>query len=218
MMDLEQSVKENAKLIYKIASKYSKYYNIEDLFQEGVKGLDKARKNYDPNSNTKFSTYAFKYILGEIVTYVKNDRNIKVGSDTLKLYQEYVKTYEYLTNKLNRYPSLEEVCSFLGVNPTLVVDAISKCEFTVSLETDLSEDNFTLEEVTGIDNTRKIDDLIDLKTELENLTSEERKLIELRYFGDYTQSETANYLNMSQVQVSRSEQKILKKIKTNIAA
>lgn len=218
MMDLEQLVKENAKLIYKIASKYSKYYNIEDLFQEGVKGLDKARKNYDPNSNTKFSTYAFKYILGEIVTYVKNDRNIKVGSDTLKLYQEYVKTYEYLTNKLNRYPSLEEVCSFLGVNPTLVVDAISKCEFTVSLETDLSEDNFTLEEVTGIDNTRKIDDLIDLKTELENLTPEERKLIELRYFGDYTQSETANYLNMSQVQVSRSEQKILKKIKTNIAA
>lgn len=218
MMDLELLVKENAKLIYKIASKYSSYYSIEDLFQEGVKGLDKARRNYDSNSNTKFSTYAFKYILGEIVTYVKNDRNIKVGSDTLKLYQEYVKTYEYLTNKLNRYPSLEEVCAFLGVNPTLVVDAINKCEFTVSLETALTEDNFTLEEVTGIDNTSKIDDLIDLKTELENLTPEERKLIELRYFGDYTQTETANYLNMSQVQVSRSEQKILKKIKTNIAA
>ncbi len=218
MMDLETLVKENAKLIYKIASKYSSYYNIEDLFQEGVKGLDKANKNYNPNSNTKFSTYAFKYILGSIVSYVKNDRNIKVGSDTLKLYQAYEKTYEYLTNKLNRFPSLEEVSSFMGIDSTLVVSTISKCEFTVSLESTLTEDNFTLEQVTGIDDTQKIDDLIDLRTELENLTSEERKLIELRYFGDYTQSETANYLNMTQVQVSRNEQRILKKIKTNIAA
>lgn len=217
MMDIKL-IKENAKLIYKIASKYSKYYDIEDLFQEGVKGLDKARKNYDPNSNTKFSTYAFKYILGEIVSYVKNDRNIKVGNETMKLYQAYEKAQEYLTNKLNRYPTLEETCNFMGVNSTLVVDAIRKCEFTTSLESSLSEDDFTLEQVTGIDKTDQIDTLLDLKAELENLSEEERRIIELRYFGDYTQSEIANYLNMSQVQVSRSEQKILKKIKTNIAA
>lgn len=217
MMDIKL-IKENAKLIYKIASKYSKYYDIEDLFQEGVKGLDKARKNYDPNSNTKFSTYAFKYILGEIVSYVKNDRNIKVGNETMKLYQAYEKAQEYLTNKLNRYPTLEETCNFMGVNSTLVVDAIRKCEFTTSLESSLSEDDFTLEQVTGIDKTDQIDTLLDLKAELENLSEGERRIIELRYFGDYTQSEIANYLNMSQVQVSRSEQKILKKIKTNIAA
>ncbi|MCI8330646.1 MAG: sigma-70 family RNA polymerase sigma factor [Bacilli bacterium] len=217
MMDIKL-IKENAKLIYKIASKYSKYYDIEDLFQEGVKGLDKARKNYDPNSNTKFSTYAFKYILGEIVSYVKNDRNIKVGNETMKLYQAYEKAQEYLTNKLNRYPTLEETCNFMGVNSSLVVDAIRKCEFTTSLESSLSEDDFTLEQVTGIDKTDQIDTLLDLKAELENLSEEERRIIELRYFGDYTQSEIANYLNMSQVQVSRSEQKILKKIKTNIAA
>lgn len=217
MMDIKL-IKENAKLIYKIASKYSKYYDIEDLFQEGVKGLDKARKNYDPNSNTKFSTYAFKYILGEIVSYVKNDRNIKVGNETMKLYQAYEKAQEYLTNKLNRYPTLEETCNFMGVNSTLVVDAIRKCEFTTSLESSLSKDDFTLEQVTGVDKTDQIDTLLDLKAELENLSEEERRIIELRYFGDYTQSEIANYLNMSQVQVSRSEQKILKKIKTNIAA
>ncbi len=217
MIDIKL-IKENAKLIYKIASKYSEYYDIEDLFQEGVKGLDKARKNYDPNSNTKFSTYAFKYILGEIVSYVKNDRNIKVGNETMKLYQAYEKAQEYLTNKLNRYPTLEETCNFMGVNSTLVVDAIRKCEFTTSLESSLSEDDFTLEQVTGIDKTDQIDTLLDLKAELENLSEGERRIIELRYFGDYTQSEIANYLNMSQVQVSRSEQKILKKIKTNIAA
>ena len=218
MKDLEILVKENAKLIYKIASKYSNYYSIEDLFQEGVKGLDKARKNYKPDSNTKFSTYAFKYILGEIVTYVKNDRTIKVGQDTLKLYQAYEKTRDYLTNKLNRYPSLDEICNFLGVDINIVVDAISKCEFAVSLESYLTEDDFTLESVIGVDNTESIDNLIDLKSALEELTDEERKLIELRYFNDYTQSETAAYLNKSQVQVSRCEQKILKKMKTNIAA
>ena len=217
-MNLETLVKEHANLIYKIANKYSGYYNVEDLFQEGVKGLDKAMNNYDVSSTTKFSTYAFKYILGEIVTYIKSDRNIKVGSDTLKLYKAYEKTNEYLTNRLNRYPTLEEVCNFMGVNPSLVVDAINKCEFTISLESALNDEDFTLEQILGIDNTDKIDSLIDLKTELEHLTEEERKLIKLRYFEDYTQSETANYLNMTQVQVSRSEQKILKKIRTNIAA
>lgn len=217
-MNLENLIKENAKLIYKIASKYSGYYDIEDLFQEGVKGLDKARKNYNPNSETKFSTYAFKYILGEIVAYVKNDRTIKVGSDTLKLYRTYEKTREYLTNKLERYPSLEEICNFMGVDPTLVIDAIEKSEFAISLDTALTEDDFTLEQVVGLDTTEQIDNLIDLKTELENLSIEERKLIELRYFKDYTQSETAELLNRSQVQISRSEQKILKKIRTNIAA
>jgi len=178
MMDLETLVKENAKLIYKIASKYSSYYNIEDLFQEGVKGLDKANKNYNPNSNTKFSTYAFKYILGSIVSYVKNDRNIKVGSDTLKLYQAYEKTRDYLTNKLNRYPSLDEICNFLGVDINIVVDAISKCEFAVSLESYLTEDDFTLESVIGVDNTESIDNLIDLKSALEELTDEERKMMQ----------------------------------------
>lgn len=217
-MNLENLVKENAKLIYKIASKYSGYYNIEDLFQEGVKGLDKARKNYDVNSNTKFSTYAFKYILGEIVSYVKNDRTIKVGTDTLKLYNAYEKTRDYLTGKLNRYPSFEEISNFMGIDQNILADAINKCEFTVSYDNNLNEDDFSLESVIGMDNTENIDNLIDLKEALENLSEEERKLIELRYFGDYTQSETATYLNMTQVQVSRSEQKILKKMRTNIAA
>ena len=163
-MNLETLVKEHANLIYKIANKYSGYYNVEDLFQEGVKGLNKAMNNYDVSSTTKFSTYAFKYILGEIVTYIKSDRN----------------------------PTLEEVCNFMGVNPSLVVDAINKCEFTISLESALNDEDFTLEQILGIDNTDKIDSLIDLKTELEHLTEEERKLIKLRYFEDYTQSETAN--------------------------
>ena len=77
-------IKENQNLIYKIASRYSGYYSMDDLFQEGVKGVIKAIENYRDNCGTKFSTYAYDYILGEIIRFINNDRTIRVNSDLLK--------------------------------------------------------------------------------------------------------------------------------------
>jgi len=211
-------IHEHKNLIYKIASKYKGYYSMEDLFQVGVIGVIKAIDNYDNTKDAKFSTYAFKYILGEIVKFISNDRTIKVSSDVMKIYKCYEKSKDCLTSKLGRTPLFNEICTFMGINPDIVMDAIHKCEFVVSLDASLSEDEFTLESVIGTDNRDDIDNSLDLRDELEKLSEDERKLIELRYFKDYTQSETANYLGWNQVQVSRYESKILKKMKTNIAA
>lgn len=208
---------ETKDMIYKICSKYSKYYLVEDLYQVGVIGLMKAKKNYKSNMNTKFTTYAYNYILGEIIEFIKNDRTIKVSSDTLKLYKAYEKSKDYLTNELGRNVSLEEISKFMNVDINILSDTIIKSEFVLSTDSKLS-DNFTLENITGKDNRKQIDDLIDLRNELERLSKEERKLIELRYFKDYTQSETAELLNMSQVQVSRNESKILKKMYSRISS
>ena len=197
---------ETKDMIYKICYKYSKYYSVEDLFQVGVIGLMKAKRNFNSNMNTKFTTYAYNYILGEIIEFIKNDRTIKVSSDTLKLYKAYEKSKDFLTNELGR-----------NVDINLLSDTIIKSEFVLSTDTKLSDD-FTLEQITGKDTRKQIDDLIDLRDELKKLTNEERRLIELRYFKDYTQSETAEVLNMSQVQVSRNETKILKKMYSRIAS
>lgn len=213
--DLEEVILENKNFIYKIASKYSKHYNIEDLFQVGTIGFIKAYKNYK-ESNTKFTTYAYKYVLGEIIEYIKNDRNMKVSSDMLKLYKSYVQTKEYLSHEYSRCVSTYEVSAYLRVDEQILNEAILKSEFAVSLERDLNDDNFTLEKIIGFDRTNTIDDLIDLKNELNSLTPYERKIIELRYLKDYTQSETATILGLSQVQVSREESKVLKKIRSNI--
>ena len=216
--EIEQIIYKNKNLIYKIASKYSAYYSMEDLFQVGVIGIINAYKNYDNKKEAEFTTYAYKYILGEIVKFVSNDRTMKVNSEILKIYKCYEKSKDYLTNKLSRTPSFEEVCKFMGMDESVVKEAIEKSSFTVSLDANLGEDNFTLENTLGSDDRVAVDNIIDLQSELSRLPEQERKIIELRYYRDFTQSETAKILGYSQVQVSRFESKILKKIKTNIAA
>lgn len=215
--EVEKIIEDNKNLIYKIASKYSYYYNIEDLFQVGTIGLIKAYKNYKMNCNVLFSTYAYKYILGEIVSYIKNDRNIKVNEDIIKIYKSYEKSKDFLTNEYMRCPSHEEICSFMNIDVDYMTNVIEMCAFTVSLDDELKED-YTLSNIIGVDNSNNIDYLIDLKSELEKLSENEREIIKLRYFKDYTQSEVAKHLNLSQVKVSRDETKVLKKIREKIAS
>ncbi len=217
-MNIEELIFENKNLIYKIASKYSRYYSMEDLFQVGSLGLIKAANNYNENLGVKFSTYSYKYIIGEIINFINNDRTMKVSIDTLKIYKSYEQTKEYLTSHLNRIPSFTEICDFMEIDETIVSEAIEKSEFAISLESTLGEDDFTLEKVTGRDRRQEIDELLDLKAEIERLPYPEKEIIELRYYKDYTQSETAEELRMNQAQVSRYEKKILSKIKTNMAA
>lgn len=217
MKDLSEVIKENQNLIYKIASSYSGYYNIVDLFQVGVIGVIKAYKNYNSDSLAKFSTYAHKYIFGEIIEFIRNDRTIKVSPETLKIYKATEKAKEYLTAKNGRTPTIQEISDFIGIPSKTIEESNKASMFTLSLDNALTEDNFTLENTIGVDRRTTIDNLIDLKSELERLPEEERELIRLRYFEDYTQSETAEYLGKTQVQVSRSEKLILKKIETNIS-
>ena len=82
----DEMIKENSWLIYKVARTYSEYYNMDDLFQVGSIGLIKAYKNYKKDSNIKFSTFAYKYVLGEIIRYIKSDRNIVVSDEYMSLY------------------------------------------------------------------------------------------------------------------------------------
>lgn len=212
MKSIEDLLIENKNFIYKIASKYSRYYNIDDLFQVGAIGFIKAYKNYK-KTDTKFTTYAYKYVLGEIIEYIRNDRTIKVSQDNLKLFKLYTETKEYLSKELGRIPSIYQISDYLNIDESLLVEAINKSEFAVSLEENLNNDEFTLEKIVGIDSSNNIDTLLDLKSELLKLKEDERKLIELRYYNGYTQSEVSSLLGMSQVQVSRCESKVLKKIK-----
>lgn len=205
-------ISDNKNLIYKIASKYSLYYDIEDLFQVGVIGVMKAYKNFNFEMNAKFSTYAYSYILGEILEYIKNDRNIKVNSDAIKLYKSYQKACEFLTHKNSKIPTFTEVCKFLEVSEAEMYNSIVSSEFTVSLDNEVN-DNSNYYELIGEDNRETLDDLICLRNEISNLNTIDREIIRCRYYKDYTQSETANVLGITQVQVSRYEKNILTRMK-----
>ena len=210
-------VKQYERLIYKIASKFSPKYPIEDLFQVGVIGLINAKKNYKSNQGTKFTTYAYQYVLGEMLDFIKKDRTIKVSKDSLKIYKLYEQAKETLAQRKKQIPTFSEICEFLELDEETVYDAIKMSEYVLSTDSSLRDDeNTTFIETCGEDRRETIDSLLDLKIELINLPEFERKLVDLRYFKDYTQSETATILGISQVQVSRNEKHILAKIKKNI--
>lgn len=210
--DILKLINDNKKLIYKIAGKYSLHYDIEDLYQVGIIGLMKAYKNYNSNLNAKFSTYAYSYIIGEILEFIKNDRDIKVNSDIIKLYKSYQKAEEFLTHKNSKKPSFKEICRFLEVPEEVVYNSLVLSEFTISLDNEIN-DIGNYYEIIGEDNREKLDDLISLRNEIRKLGNLEREIIKCRYYKDYTQNETANILGISQVQVSRYEKNILSRIK-----
>lgn len=204
-------------LIYAIINKYFKNYDKEDLYQEGVKGVIKAYNNYKDNKNTKFSTYAYKYIYGEIYSYVYNSRNIKLVRDYYKLYKKINEAKIILSQKLMKEPSNEEIAMFIEIDKKIIdevmlamnpVDSLDRIIYTDSKDLLLSDTIGDQKDYYNIDN-------IMLYDMINKLPSPDKEIIYLRYFEDKTQTEIASILKMNQVAVSRGEGKALKKIKSN---
>lgn len=207
------------KLKYSIMSLAKKFYNVEkkDLYQAGYIGAIKALKNYKKNFSIEFTTFAYKYIFGEMYELAKNNRNIKINKNYLKLYKQIENTKILLTQKLNRTPSLEEVSLFLKVDISLINDVVITCSNIISLDEEseiLNDSNM----YSIIGKNYDYDTKILVKDSLEVLSDDERKVIDLRYFKDYTQQEAANMLGINQVKVSRLETSSKKKIKEYICA
>lgn len=211
---LEKIIMENERLIYSIASYFRGYDNKEDLFQVGCIGLIKAYNNYDSNMNVKFTTYAYPYILGEMRKLVREDKSMKISRDISKINLQIEKAYVLLTQKMGKEPTVSEIASFLEVPISLVADALNSSK--VSSLDDIIYDNLTVFDVISDTNT-DMDTLIALKSSLDELTSEEKEIINLRYMNDLTQMEVSKLLGISQVQVSRKEHKVLVKMRDKIA-
>ncbi len=203
-------IKETEGLIYKIASKYKSYYSIEDLYQVGSIGVIKAYKNYKKDSSVKFSTYAYKYILGEIIEFIRCDRNIKVSEEYMSLYKKYLSIKSMLTERLEREATFKEICTFMEIDERVLLNVIETISFTKSTD----ESNYDY----GNDKREEIDNKILLDNELNNMDEFDRNIIEYRYYQGYTQSETADVLGVSQVKVSRQEKLILNKLRSSICA
>lgn len=214
----EQSelVANNKNLIYSISHLFKNYVDKEDLFQAGFVGLIKASQNYRPNSDTKFSTYAYTYILGEMAQYVRKDKGIKVSREITKLNLKIEKASILLTQKLMREPTLEEISDFLEIPISLVIESRNSIGILQSIDDNYGDDSINLHEIISDNSGIDIDTLMILKESISKLTPEERKLIKMRYFEDLTQTEAAERLGMSQVQVSRRETKVLTKMRSGL--
>lgn len=214
-MDKETLVESHSRLIYKIASFYKEQANIEDLYQVGVIGLLKALDNYKEGMSAKFSTYAFEYIRGEILAYLKKDNVIKVSKEYFKIRKSYEIAREIMTQKMGRIPTKSEICLYLEIDEGQMDMVLSITSSVLSLDFDKEEND--LYTYLGSDNWGDIDNKILVESLLETLEPDERKVIEYRYFNDLTQEKTAKLLGMSQIQVCRKEKKSILKLQKEIA-
>lgn len=205
--ELKELIINNQNLIYSIASKFKG--DKEDLFQAGCLGLIDAYQKYNSNYNTKFTTYAYPFIMGEMYKYVLGDKNIKLSPEIVKLNLAIKKAEDYLTQKYKRGPTDIELSSFLEI-PVYKLVETRNCYQTLSLDDDTNESS--LYDFVSSDDVSK-DDLILLRDALNRLETKEKELIIKRYFYNKTQQEVANELGINQVKVSREEGKVLTKLK-----
>lgn len=216
-MTKEEAIINNQKLVYSVAKYFNNYSNKEDLYQAGYMGIIKAYNNYNSNIDCKFSTYSYKYILGEMRKLVREDKGVKISRQISKLNLQIEKAYILLSQKLMRVPSITELANFLEEDEYLICEAINSTNSIKSIDEIINgEDGYTLQEVIG--ESKDIDNLILLKQYLQKLPQNEQDLIKNRYIDDLTQSETSKIMHMSQVQVSRQEKKVLQKLRRQIVA
>lgn len=201
---LEELILKYEKLIYSIMKYFRDYSNKDDLFQVGCIGLINAYNNYNSDNNVKFSTYAYSYILGEMKKLVREDKGIKISRSISKLYYQIEKTNIFLTQKLMRKPTLQDIASFLEIDEYLIVEALNSTNSLLNID-DIQINNYTFN-----------DNELILEEELNKLNKEELEIIKKRYMQELTQTEVANELGMSQVQVSRKEHKVLQKLKKQL--
>lgn len=209
------NILEYENLIYKMISQY-KSFDKEDLYQVAMMGLMKAKKNYKESENTKFSTYAYYYILGEINNYITASNPVKVSRDLLRLNKSLEQAKEVMRQRLKREPTTEELSIFLEEPVEKIQEATLATRQVESLDYAYEEENMDLYNSIGTEEIGMNDDILDLKNAISTLSKEEQQLIIARYFNDLTQQETSKTLGMSQVQVSRKETKILEKLKTTL--
>lgn len=199
---MDELISQNDLLIRSIAKKF---YNVEweDLYQAGCLGLIKAYNNYNDES-VKFSSYAYKYIFGEMYELSIKCRNIKLNKYYLKLYKLINKCRNTLAQSLSREVTLSDISTYLNIE-------LSELEYV----TLITEDMFSLDDEyeniqVGVEENR--DDLILLEESLDTLDPLSSAVIRYRYQNDLTQSEVADMLGISQVKVSRIESSSKKKL------
>ena len=212
MNNLTDVIIENENLIYSIINKYNNYYDTEDLYQVGVIGIIKAYNNYNNEYNTKFSSYAYNYIFGEIIKYINDNKSFKTTNQTRMLYKKIQEAKTILTQKLMKEPSNYELSLFLEIDEKLIDEVINVNQTIDSLDKVVTRDG---KDIFLYDMIGKNEDNIEqiyLYEQLDKLSKEELKLLKERYFLDKTQQEIASELGINQVKVSRCEKKILKKL------
>lgn len=216
----EALIELNIGLVKNIALKFlNGGHELDDLMQIGFIGLIKAIDKFDPKFDVMFSTYAVPMILGEIKRFLRDDGKIKVSRQVKQDVKNMGYLQEEFYNKNGRMPKISELAALMEISTEIILELMEARDAIYNLESLDDPDKFEKQNAQLVigEEDKKVD-IIQLKSIIGNLGDKERQIIVLRYFKDLTQQDTAKKLGISQVQVSRTEKKVLVTLRKEMEA
>lgn len=210
MNDKDRLVEENIGLVHACCKRFKgRGIEYDDLFSAGCLGLVKAAKSFNPERKLQLSTYAVPVILGEIKGLFRNGGAVKVSRSLKELSVKISRENSRFQSEKGREPTVSELAQELGTTEEKVNDALNSSRLPISLTIYNSDDEKRQIDLPTDDIMDKLTEKLALRQVINELSPEDKSIILLRYYRRQTQTQTALTLNMTQVQISRREKKIL---------
>ena len=208
----------NLGLVYMCANHFrGRGIEFDDLYGAGCVGLVKASASFDETRGIRFSTYAVPVIMGEIKRLFRDGGIIKISRGLKELSLKATRERDRFILIYGREPHLSELSDIMGISPEETAEALEAGRCVISLTRNNDEDDDEGQnDIVCPSPDEEMSDRLSLMQVMNSLDAKDRKLIYLRYFKDMTQTKTAQLLNMTQVQVSRREKKILNSMKQQL--
>ena len=216
----EKLIHGNLRLVLSVIQRFNNRGEyVDDLFQVGCIGLMKAIDNFDSSLNVKFSTYAVPMIIGEIRRFLRDSSSpIRVSRSLKDTAYKAIYAKENLTKRNLREPTIMEISEEIGIPKEDIVYALDAIQNPMSLyEPVYTEGGDTLYVMDQISDKKCKEENwienISLSEAMKRLDERENEIIVLRFFEGKTQMEVAEYIGISQAQVSRLEKNALRTMK-----
>jgi RNA polymerase sigma-B factor len=195
---------------------------LDDLIQVGTVGLIKAIDRFDLSRGVEFTTYATPTIVGEIKRHFRDKGwAVKVPRRLQELNLSVNRAIEKLTVEMGHSPTVGELAAHLNATDEDILEAqeLGQAYNLLSLDTELASDGDknaqTLADYIGQQDPElaNLEDRANLEKAFDVLSRRERIILFLRFYESVSQTEIAKRLNVSQMHVSRLQQKALEKLR-----
>lgn len=219
MAERDDLARQHLGLVHALCRRFAdKGIEYDELFAAGCLGLTKALNKFDEGRGLQFSTYAFPVIAGEIKRLFRDGGAVKVSRSLRELAMKISKLNSDNMQKSGTELTVSRLAALLEVSPEKITEAIAAAQTPVSLTAPGDKDEDVQLSLPVPDIQEEITDRLSLRQAIAELSEKDRRLIFLRYFRRKTQTETAKLLQMTQVQVSRREKKILAQMRVSIGS
>lgn len=213
--DRNKMIEENIGLVHSIAKRFKgRGEEYDDLYQAGCVGLIKAVDNFDESRGFRFSTYAVPVIMGEIRRLFRDGGAIKVSRSLKEKSVKVQAIREKFIKKELREPTVGELSKLCEIDTEELSEVLNVINPVISLNCSNDDGDETID--IPFDDTERLFDRLSVRQAISDLSNDELLLIKYRFFEGKTQCETAKYLHISQVQVSRREKQLLSKLRTKL--